>query len=121
MMFAMGFVVPLTWFIAAFLPLPQRPETFGDLEKRASVAVAEREYNVRRSQAQNPTRPRADDWGSLDVVTKLRLDRHIHGVEELKFQNARWWRNLNRWMCCVGIVVIVVVIVLAVLGSKQSW
>jgi hypothetical protein len=57
----------------------------------------------------------------MDVLSQLRLDRHLAGMAELQWQNARWWRNLNRWMCAVGVVVCVIVIVLAILGTKRDW
>ena len=119
--FAAGFVMPLTWFVGAFLPLPKRPDTFGDIEKQV---FRESHQQRRQSPGQRNSRPSQDvDWGSgsLDMLAKLRLERHHAGVAELKYQNARWWRNLNRWMCTVGLVVIVLAVVLAILGTKHNW
>ncbi|KIW68140.1 hypothetical protein PV04_04107 [Phialophora macrospora] len=136
--FTTGFLIPLTWFIAAFLPLPKRPESFGDIEKhvlresrqqrRQSQAQRQsyppqqsRTQSIRDSQIQHPSQD--PDWesGSLDVLAKLRLERHHAGVTELMFQNARWWRNLNRWMCLVGVVVITLAVVLAIIGTRSNW
>lgn len=127
-LFTTGFLLPFAWFVAAFLPLPKRPDGLGDLEKRAAASA---QYQAQLLHQQRSSRISvqqfqqqqldAAEWEQMDIVAKLRLERHAQGVEELKFQNARWWRNLNRWMCAVGIVVIVVVVVLAVLGAKSAW
>ncbi|KAI1615820.1 hypothetical protein EDD36DRAFT_197865 [Exophiala viscosa] len=117
--FAVGFVVPFTWFIAAFLPLPKRPASYADLEKNAySQAAIERRQSQRYS-----SQPEGglSDWEEMDVLARLRIERHTAGVAELKWQHARWWRNLNRWMCAVGLVVCILVVVLAVLGTKRIW
>ncbi|KAJ9604794.1 hypothetical protein H2200_010909 [Cladophialophora chaetospira] len=129
--FTAGFVLPPLWFVAALLPLPKRPGTFEDIEKRVlresqqqrRQSQAQRQ-SYRSSQGQRNSRLSQDpDWesGSLEVLAKLRLERHHAGVAELNFQNARWWRNLNRWMCTVGVVVIVIAVVLAVIGTKKGW
>lgn len=127
-LFTTGFLLPLTWFVAAFLPLPKRPDGLGDLEKRAAASA---QYQAQLLQQQRSSRFSVQqlqqqqldvaEWEQMDIVAKLRLERHAQGVEELRFQNARWWRNLNRVMCAVGLVVIVVVIVLAVLGAKSGF
>lgn len=103
--FILGFIFPFSWFIGAFLPLPRRPESFGDIEK-----AMHEQHNQQ-----------AGDWGDLDIVAKLRLERHIRGIEELKWQNARWWKRMNRWMCLVGVVVFVLAIILAVIGTRNHW
>ncbi|KIV92860.1 hypothetical protein PV10_04124 [Exophiala mesophila] len=135
-LFAVGFLLPLTWFVGAFLvPLPQRPEGLGDLEKRAMTTAQHNEQLRQEYQAQlrhhrsgsssllhaQAQQIEQNEWEQMDVVAKLRLERHARGLEELKFQNARWWRNLNRWMCVVGVVVIVIVVILAVLGTRGNF
>ncbi|KAK5377082.1 hypothetical protein LTS03_004363 [Exophiala xenobiotica] len=126
--FAVGFLVPLTWFIAAFLPLPKRPASYYDLEKEAYADAHAHAHAHAHAQATNGQQQRrssqrysqpeegpSSDWEPMDVLARLRTERQLAGMAELKFQNARWWRNLNRWMCAVGVVVCVLVIVLAVL------
>ena len=138
--FALGFVLPVTWIIGSFLPLPERPDSFGDIERQV---IRESQQPWRQSQRQcfpltqgqsrvqslrnshpqrnsRPSQERDGESGSLDILARLRLERHHAGMAELKYQNARWWRNLNRWMSIVGVVVIVLVVVLAVLGTK-NW
>jgi hypothetical protein len=87
--FCLGFVCPLTWLVASFLPLPPKPEMV-----------------------------LADDSES-DVETALQL--RLFDLERKRYQNARWWRNLNRWMNCVGLVIIVIIIVLAVVGTQVGF
>jgi hypothetical protein len=104
--FIIGFVCPLAWFVGALLPLPRRPDTFKDVEKstwhRASQHGDLNEYE------------------SMNVLASLRKEKRLRSGEEANYQNARWWRRLNRWMCIVGFVVIVLVVVLAVVGMKTG-
>ncbi|EXJ69739.1 uncharacterized protein A1O5_06810 [Cladophialophora psammophila CBS 110553] len=135
--FTTGFLMPLAWFIAAFLPLPTRPASFGDIEKQV---VQEQRQRHRQSYPQPQPESRTQsmrnslsqqrssnysqaeqEWESTDIIARLRYERHTAGVAELKFHNARWWRNLNRWMSAVGVVVCALVVVLAVLGTKHNW
>lgn len=119
--FAIGFVVPLTWFVAAFLPLPKRPLPYADLEKQAyRQAETDRHRSSQRYSSQQPEEG-LSEWEEMDALARLRVERHAAGLAELKWQHARWWRNLNRWMCAVGVVVCVLIIVLAVLGTKRNW
>ncbi|KXX75214.1 hypothetical protein MMYC01_207134 [Madurella mycetomatis] len=46
---------------------------------------------------------------------------HQQLVEETRFESARWWRNLNRVMSVVGLLIIGAVITLAVVGVRQGW
>lgn len=108
--FITGFLFLPMWFVAAFTPLPARPMTYHDIEKR--------EAGLQRSYPSN--RRTTNDWTQTDIVARLRLEKHLRGLEELKWQNARWWRRMNRWMSCVGVVVLVVIIALAVIGSTSS-
>ena len=103
--FIAGFMIPFAWVAGAVLPLPQRPDSYHDLEKihwqRASADV--------------------NDLEDMDVIARLRLEKQIKGVEEVEWQNVRWWRTLNRWMCIVGALVIILVIILAALGTTMSF
>jgi hypothetical protein len=68
-----------------------------------------------------PSRPESGDLEkrmSSDVEARMR--RNVAVVDELRWENAAWWRNLNRAMCIVGIVVIILIIVLSVVGSR-NW
>jgi hypothetical protein len=135
MAFITGFLLPITWIIAAFVPLPERPHKFEDIEKQV-FRESRQQWRESRAQRQSylathsrtqsfrhSRQSRESEWdpNSLDILARLRLERHHAGVEELRYQNARWWRNLNRWMSIVGVVVIVLVVVLAILGTKGNW
>ncbi|KAL4899713.1 hypothetical protein BDW74DRAFT_108663 [Aspergillus multicolor] len=83
--FCLGFICPLTWLIASFLPLPKKPEMV--MEENSAP--------------------------ELEATLKMRL----HDLERKRYLNARWWRNLNRWMNPLGLVIIAIVITLAVVGT----
>ncbi|KAK3997253.1 hypothetical protein QBC44DRAFT_229982 [Cladorrhinum sp. PSN332] len=42
-------------------------------------------------------------------------------IDEKRYDSARWWRNLNRIMSLVGLLIIGAVVALAVIGVKQGW
>ena len=79
-----GFVFPIGWFIAAFLPLPPKPNLNMDEVSRIPTP-------------------------NIEAQLQQRLDIQ----DDIRYENARWWRCLNRIMCAVGSVVIVLVITLA--------
>ena len=83
--FILGFVFPVSWFIAAFLPLPPKPSLNMDEVSRIPTPNIEAQLQQ-----------------SLDIA------------DDIRYENARWWRCLNRIMSAVGMVVIVLVITLAV-------
>lgn len=80
--FMLGFVFPISWFIAAFLPLPAKP--------------------VMKEVVQDP------EVGGLTLQEQL--DRQTTIREEIRYANLRWWRNLNRFMSIVGLVVIAIIV-----------
>ncbi len=49
----------------------------------------------------------------------FRQQQHI--VNETRYESARWWRNLNRVMSVVGLLIIGAVVALAVVGVQQGW
>ncbi|KAL8756847.1 MAG: hypothetical protein Q9199_002657 [Rusavskia elegans] len=85
LLFPLGFVFPIAWFIAALLPLPRRPVTGG--------------------------LPEADAAPDLEKTLCM--------IDEARYENARWWRNLNRLMCIVGALIIVAIIALAVVAVRM--
>ncbi len=77
-----GFIFPCGWFIASFLPLPAGPDISSVKGKN------------------NPTRTQlAED-----------LEKQMGPIDEARYENARWWRNINRIMSLIGIVIIVAVV-----------
>ena len=42
-------------------------------------------------------------------------------LDAMRYNSARWWRNLNRGMSIVGLLVLGAIIALIVIGMKQQW
>ncbi|KAL2188758.1 hypothetical protein L209DRAFT_241187 [Thermothelomyces heterothallicus CBS 203.75] len=93
-LFILGFVFPLAWMLAALLPLPPNPEL-----ESAQAENGKSKYS--------PTHPAS------------RKQRYV--LDETRYQSARWWRNLNRVMSIIGLLIIGAVIALAVVGVRQGW
>jgi len=95
-LFVMGFVIPFAWMIGAFLPLPVPKHLKGT----------------------NPDDSQTELGAT--VQEKTRDDQHF-AFDDARYQSARWWRNLNRVMSIVGILVLGAVAALAVIGVKDRW
>ncbi|OOF91104.1 hypothetical protein ASPCADRAFT_211383 [Aspergillus carbonarius ITEM 5010] len=87
--FCVGFVFPLAWLIASFLPLPKKPDTVSE----------------------------EDVESQLEMTLRMRL----FDLERRRYENARWWRKLNRWMNPLGLVIITIVVTLAVVGTTVGF
>ncbi|KAI9784994.1 MAG: hypothetical protein M1839_001190 [Geoglossum umbratile] len=74
-LFCLGFVFPLAWMIAAFLPLPPYPDFMFD------------------------TRTSRLDYEGM-------IARDAASIEKGRYERARWWRNVNRVMSVVGLLII---------------
>ncbi|KAH8821717.1 hypothetical protein F5884DRAFT_850931 [Xylogone sp. PMI_703] len=90
LLFVFGFLCPVAWIVASFLPLPRNP--------------------LLKLQAEGPSE--ADISNDYDVV--------FGPMDEARYESARWWRIMNRWMSVIGVLVIITIIVLAVLGTTQG-
>ena len=73
--FALGFIFPPAWILAAFLPLPPNQRT-----------------------------PPPSPGFEHD------LEKTLGPSDQARYENARWWRNVNRIMSVVGIGVIVAIV-----------
>lgn len=82
--------LPKAWFIAAFLPLPPSP-----------TVISAKGKDVRRQ-----TQLLED------------LEKQLGAVDEARYENARWWRNINRVMSGFGVLIIVAIIALAVVAAN---
>jgi len=91
-LFVLGFIVPFAWMVAAFLPLPPR----------AQAEMAEDANIGHSSLGHDPSR------------VMLTLD-------EVRYNSARWWRNLNRGMSVVGLILIGAAVALIIVGVQQQW
>lgn len=81
-LFVIGFIFPFGWFIASFLPLPTRPD----------ISSVKGKNNPNRTHL-------AED-----------LEKHLDPIDEARYENTRWWRNINRIMSPIGIVIVVAVV-----------
>lgn len=96
-MFIVGFVFPFAWMIAAFLPLPPRP--LQEMQERddstSNLGASNHEFN---------------DY-----------ERQFGPMDEARYESAKWWRRLNRWMSLVGAIIIAIIIVLVIVSLREGW
>ncbi|KAF1814432.1 hypothetical protein P152DRAFT_472199 [Eremomyces bilateralis CBS 781.70] len=138
-LFAVGFVFPPAWYVGALLPLPQRPtarydesdvEAGGPAAALAGLEGTTAEKAPKRSKQTGKAKVRTDTVGvddpnapptrpSYDADIQQALALRLDAYEEKQFLKARWWRNLNRIMCVVGLLLIGAVIALAVVGTRM--
>ncbi|KAK5688171.1 hypothetical protein LTS10_000149 [Elasticomyces elasticus] len=98
LLFALGFICPLLWMLAAALPLPHKPVSATDLEK----SVGGSEEDVQMAMMKHEAGDAEKRWR-----------------EEKMWLKARWWRTLNRIMSIIGVLVIGAVIALAVVATRD--
>ncbi|KAI1738320.1 hypothetical protein F4680DRAFT_467532 [Xylaria scruposa] len=99
-LFVLGFIFPFAWMIAALLPLPPKPQfDMEELDKRL---------------AQSRKDSRKDSGAEL-------LYRRSAPIDDSLYQSARWWRNLNRFMSIIGLLILGAIAALIVVGVKQRW
>ena len=46
------------------------------------------------------------------------LEKQLGAVDEARYENARWWRNINRVMSGFGVLIIVAIIALAAVAAS---
>ncbi len=83
-LFICGFVMPISWFVASFLPLPERVEIPPMTEQDLTV-------KSRREML-------------------MEMNRFWTPIDERRLQSARWWRIMNRIFSVVGVVVLVLIV-----------
>jgi len=91
--FALGFILPMAWWVAAFLPLPQRPST-------------EPALSATNSRGDDPP-PASANPSEISLL-------------ETRWQKARWWRRVNRVLGVFGLVLVGTIIALAVIGTRSN-
>jgi hypothetical protein len=67
------------------------------------------------------TQQQHNSTSHLDFTHGNDSSQAIHSANETRYNTARWWRNLNRVMAIVGLLVIGAVIALIIVGVKQQW
>ena len=70
------------WFVASFLPLP--PKSAASSVKGKNVAP--------RTQFEED------------------LEKQLSPIDEARYENARWWRNINRILSAFGIFIIIAIV-----------
>ena len=85
LLFALGFVCPLLWMVAAVLPLPKKPLSANDMEK---------------------TLGGSEEDVAMAMMKHEAGDAEKRWREEKQWMKARWWRSLNRIMSVIGVLVI---------------
>jgi len=85
LLFALGFVCPLLWMLAAVLPLPKKPVNKEDFEQSVQGSEEDVQATMMKHEAGDAERR----WR-----------------EEKQWLKARWWRSLNRIMSVIGMLVI---------------
>lgn len=78
--------------VAAFLPLPLRPQ----------IEMTE-------------------DRNAGNLTSGPKSQRIFTTLEEARYNSARWWRNLNRGMSVFGLLLLGAAIALIVVGVEQQW
>ncbi|OAA46652.1 hypothetical protein BBO_03207 [Beauveria brongniartii RCEF 3172] len=93
-LFMSGFLFPIAWMIAAFIPLPtNRHLEEKNLQSTSHIDLAE------------------DEGASPSQLAK----------EIALYNRAKWWRDLNRAMAVIGLLIIGAFAVLIALGVQQRW
>ncbi|KAF3925590.1 hypothetical protein ABW21_db0204710 [Orbilia brochopaga] len=109
-----GFVFPIAWFVGAFYKLPaqKRRERRERQEIRRAVSGA----SIPRSQSSHVRGPSVTHYDdSFDTES---LPSFTTFEEGRRWDNARWWRNINRGLSVLGLLVIGAIIALLVVGLK---
>jgi hypothetical protein len=96
-LFSLGFVLPFAWMVAAVLPLPKKP----------LMEMAQRD--------------RSTSMFGIPEDTEAGPPEEAEPVHDLRWHSAQWWRNLNRIMSVIGLLIIGAVVALVIVGLRQKW
>lgn len=93
-LFCLGFILPICWIVAAFLPLPK---SHGSVKNNLHSTVT-------------------------GEFTSYRVDVEAshNAKDEQKYENAKWWRRVNRILSGIGMAVIGAVITLGVVAAMRG-
>lgn len=128
LLFTLGFVMPLCWIIAAFLPLPPRPNDElerlgGEMKEKSQGKGKERAWPGTEQQQGAPggvamgNETNIEAGLGLDLRNTTQEHQRDWALEERRWLKARWWRRANRGMSLAGILVIAAVVAVAVLET----
>lgn len=72
-----------------------------------------------------PPKPQLDMMEQHHGTSHVRLGHQqpqpMLTIDEIRYNSARWWRNLNRGMSIIGVLVLSAIIALIIVGVKQQW
>lgn len=105
--------------IAALLPISKGShETVAEMEERSEYNASSEEL-----QPQILRDPAGNEYqvGQFESDLPQGLGITMSPKDEKRLRSARWWRNLNRWMSILGLIIIALVVVLIVVGSREGW
>ncbi|KAK6350742.1 hypothetical protein TWF718_003929 [Orbilia javanica] len=109
-----GFVFPIAWFIGAFHPLPEQKRR--ERRERQEIRRAVSGATIPPSRSNHVRGPSITHYEeSVDTESLPSFTTYEEGR---RWDNARWWRNVNRVMSVVGILVLGAIIALLVVGLK---
>jgi len=107
--FCLGFLCPVLWMVAAFLPLPERPlGEHGYTDEHIWAAGAARHDSV------------AGGRGKERVGLDAAIADGWSWEDEKRFLKARWWRTLNRVMSFVGVGILAAIVSLMIVMGWSS-
>lgn len=69
----------------------------------------------------DPQLEMAEGDGSRSHLDVSSLPGHSLVPQTTYYEGARWWRQLNRYMSIVGLLVVGAVVALVVIGVRQDW
>lgn len=99
--FSFGFICPVLWFVGAFLSLPRRARG-ADTEVAVDDDGNESALFEARAERRRSGMVKLEGGGDMDMASWV--------AQQAWYENARWWRKLNRGMSAVGVAVIVIIV-----------
>lgn len=105
--------------IAAFLPVSKDSGGLvGEMEERSGSNASNEELHPRylRDPAGNEY-----EIGLFDTDAPQGLGIQLSPADEKRLRSARWWRNLNRWMSVIGLIILATITTLIVIGIREGW
>jgi len=79
-------LTPIAWMIAALLPLPSSP----------ALDMRERDHST-------------SNLGGSEGLSNDYV-RQFGPIDEARYESAKWWRMLNRWMSLAGLLIVAAVV-----------
>lgn len=120
--------------LAAILPLPSRPtwrpraseESYRvarvEHDTSAGAQPAQQQQTVDRDHRQQREASRQQPLNEKMTNEDLEATHDLFdALDVARWQKARWWRNLNRAMSVVGVLIVVAVVSLSLVNNVVRW